>query len=50
MIPVEDSASTEWDIAFRRTSVIINGVSSGPGQGAAQVVDGTLEDITEAPR
>lgn len=49
MIPVEDSASTEWDIAFRRTSVIINGGSSGSGQGAAQVVDGTLDDITEAP-
>lgn len=49
IVPVEDSASTEWDVAFRRTSVIINGGSSGPGEGAAQVVDGTLEDITEAP-
>lgn len=49
IMPLSDSASTQWDIAFRRTSVIINGGNAGPGQGAAQVVDGTLEDIIEAP-
>ncbi|MCC9134872.1 HmuY family protein [Pontibacter silvestris] len=48
-VPYTDSASTEWDIAFKGTSVLINGGSSGPGTGAAQVVDGIFAEIEEAP-
>ena len=46
---VGDSASTAWDIALQGTTIYVNGGSSGPGQGAAQVLTGTFEEITEAP-
>jgi len=49
MMAAADSASTDWDVAFRGTTILINGGTSGPGQGAAQVVDGVFEEITEAP-
>lgn len=42
-----DSASTEWDIAFQSTDVIVNGGSNGPGQGAAYVADEPFQDVTE---
>jgi len=43
-----DSASTEWDVAFRSTDIIVNGGSNGPGQGAAYVADAPFQDVTEA--
>ena len=43
---VEDSASTDWDIAVQATSVLINGGTSGPGQGAGYVAQGAFEEIT----
>ncbi len=46
---VTDSASTEWDLGFRGTTIIVNGGVSGPGQGEAQVVEGLFEEIVEAP-
>lgn len=48
-VPVSDSASADWDIAFRGTDVLVNGGTSGPGNGAAQVLDGIFEDLAEAP-
>jgi len=44
-----DSASTRWDIALAGTTILVNGGTSGPGQGTAQVVNGTFEDLSEAP-
>lgn len=45
-----DSASTKWDIGFRGTTIIFNGGTSGPGQGAAQVLSDTLfAEVTAAP-
>ncbi|GMQ81053.1 MAG: HmuY family protein [Rhodothermia bacterium] len=44
-----DSATTRWDIAFQGTNILINGGTSGPGLGAAQVLDGIFEEILEAP-
>lgn len=44
-----DSASSAWDIGFRSTSIIINGGTSGPGQGAAVVVEGAFEEMAMAP-
>lgn len=44
-----DSASTKWDLAFRNLTILINGGTSGPGQGAAQVVEGIFEELEEAP-
>lgn len=42
-----DSASTEWDIAFRSTDIIVNGGPNGPGDGAAYVAETAFQDLTE---
>ncbi len=44
-----DSASTAWDLAFRGTTILVNGGTSGPGQGAAQVLTAAFDEVTEAP-
>jgi hypothetical protein len=44
-----DSASTLWDIALAGTTILVNGGTSGPGQGAAQIVSGTFDELAEAP-
>jgi hypothetical protein len=44
-----DSASTAWDIGFRGTTIIVNGGTSGPGEGAAAIYTGTFEELTEVP-
>lgn len=49
IVPAADSASNKWDIAFLTTTIFINGGTSGPGQGEAQVLTGLFEDFAEAP-
>lgn len=44
-----DSASSNWDIAFRGTSIILNSHVSGPGSVTGQVVSSTLDAIVSAP-
>lgn len=44
-----DSNSLEWDIALAGTTILVNGGTSGPGQGAAVIVDNIFEDVSEAP-
>ncbi len=44
-----DSASSAWDIGFKSTTIIVNGGMSGPGQGAAIVVEGAFEEMAMAP-
>jgi hypothetical protein len=44
-----DSNSTAWDLGFQGTNVIVNGGTSGPGNGAALIVEELFEDVTEAP-
>jgi hypothetical protein len=44
-----DSATTKWDIGFNSTNIIVNGGTSGPGQGAGQVVSGIFSDLATAP-
>ncbi|MFT5141683.1 MAG: hypothetical protein ACI80V_000295 [Rhodothermales bacterium] len=46
---VTDSASANWDMALQGTTIFINGGTSGPGQGAAQIIEGTMEELTAAP-
>ena len=43
-----DSATTKWDLGFRGTTIIVNGGTSGPGNGAAKIVEGVFADITDA--
>lgn len=50
LVPVADSASTEWDLAFNATTILVNGGASGPGMGGAVVLDDTsFAAVTEAP-
>jgi HmuY protein len=44
-----DSASSNWDIGFRGTGIIINSGTSGPGTAAARVVEGIFDELTTAP-
>lgn len=51
IVPNSDSATTRWDIAFRATTILINGGPIRFGQGGAQVLTGTdfntLETLPE---
>lgn len=49
ILSTADSASTSWDLAFKSTSVIVNGGVSGPGSAQAAVADGIYADFTEVP-
>jgi hypothetical protein len=42
-----DSSSTEWDLAFQATNVLVNGGASGPGNGAAYVAEKAFQEVTE---
>ncbi len=44
-----DSASTGWDLGFKGSTIIVNGGTSGPGNGAAQIVEGLFSEVAEAP-
>jgi len=44
-----DSASNKWDIAFRSSTILVNGNGVGVGQGGAQVLESSFEDVVEAP-
>ncbi|MBT3449234.1 MAG: hypothetical protein HOE73_02100 [Bacteroidetes Order II. Incertae sedis bacterium] len=49
IVPSSEANTTNWDIAFKGTSIIVNGGTSGPGQGAAQVADGLFAEVSSAP-
>lgn len=49
LLNAADSNSTKWDIAFSGTTLLTNGGTSGPGAGAAQIIESTFEALTEAP-
>ena len=48
-VPFSDSTTTNWDIAFKGTTVIINGGTSGPGVGGAVILDTLFSEVTSAP-
>jgi hypothetical protein len=45
---VGDSLSADWDIALQSTNILVNGGTSGPGQGAGYVAERSLEEIDAA--
>jgi len=45
----QDSASLKWDIAFRGTTLLVNGGSSGPGNGGAFIWRGAFEALKNIP-
>ncbi|MEN7549902.1 HmuY family protein [Rapidithrix thailandica] len=49
---VNESAanSKQWDLAFSGTKILVNGGASGPGEGAALILEGELfDEVEEAP-
>lgn len=44
-----DSATTQWDVAFRGSTILVNGGTSGPGEGAGQILETTFPEVTMAP-
>ena len=46
IIASADSNSTKWDVAFRGTTILTNGGTSGPGFGGAFVYNGTFDELT----
>ncbi len=45
--PADAENSTEWDLGFQKTKVKLNGGVSGPGKGAAVLLDGTAFDAVK---
>lgn len=43
-----DSASTQWDIGFRGSDIILNGGTSGPGAAVGVVVEEAFQDVDDA--
>ncbi len=44
-----DSASTAWDLGIRATSLVVNGGASGPGRGAAVLVEAPFDEVRAVP-
>ncbi len=44
-----DSATAKWDVAFRGTTIIVNGGKNRKGIAGVQLVDGAFEDVATAP-
>lgn len=50
VVPAADSASAKWDLAFKSTTILVNGGTSGPGEGGVVVLDDTsFAAVAEAP-
>ncbi|MFT6478262.1 MAG: hypothetical protein ACI9V1_001677 [Spirosomataceae bacterium] len=45
VVPETDSASSNWDIALKGTTILTNGGASGPGNGGAYVADGIFSEM-----
>jgi len=46
----EDAKTNKWDLAFNGTTILVNGGTSGPGQGAAIVVENPFDLLKQAPK
>lgn len=46
---VDNPSGSNWDLAFRATTILVNGGTSGSGKGGAQVLTGIFGDIATAP-
>jgi len=49
VVPSTDSASNKWDLAFRGTTILTNGGSSGPALGGAFVWNGLFDQLLSIP-
>ncbi|PWK15058.1 heme-binding HmuY-like protein [Arcicella aurantiaca] len=44
-----DSATLKWDVAFKATTILTNGGTSGIGQGGASVLSGIFDEVKTIP-
>ncbi len=50
IVPNSDSATTKWDIGFRKTTIIVNGGKIRTGQGGmVRLTDQKYDELKEAP-
>jgi hypothetical protein len=49
-VSADDAKTTQWDLAFSGTTILVNGGTSGPGQGAAVMLEKPFDTLTEAPQ
>ena len=49
VVPLSDSATTNWHIAFLKTGILLNGGTSGPGNTMAIVQSGIFDEMMEVP-
>jgi HmuY protein len=49
IIASADSATTKWDLAFRGTTILTNGGTSGTGQGGASILSGIFDEVKTIP-
>lgn len=47
IVPAENAKTTKWDIAFSRTTIAVNGGTSGPGQGGALILEQPFDKVQE---
>ena len=45
-----EAKSKSWDIAFSKTTIAVNGGTSGPGDGGAIVMEKPFASVTESPK
>ncbi len=45
IVPLADSATNNWDVAFRGTTILTNAGTSGPGMGGAYTHVGIFADV-----
>jgi hypothetical protein len=48
-IPTADSNSVNWNIAFKKTTIIVNSGLSGPSHDSAQVYNGNFNNLNISP-
>ena len=48
-VPLSDSSTAKWDIAFYSTKILTNNGTSGPGSGGAAVITQIFDEMTSAP-
>lgn len=46
----DDAKTSKWDLAFSGTTILINGGTSGPGQGGAVILEKPFDSLSEAPK
>lgn len=50
IVSAENAKTAKWDIAFSKTTIAVNGGTSGPGAGGAIVLEQPFDKVSEASK